>query len=151
MAILKNSKYLVVVLTVAAIALTGLTVAAVTVNQSLTSSGTVSTGPNVGVFSNSACTNAITSINWGSLEVGGTASQTIYVEDTGGSAMTLSISVGGWSPSTASTYITLTWTGQGSNIYASGVLAVTFTLTVASNTPPSITSFSNTITISGTG
>jgi hypothetical protein len=103
------------------------------------------------VFSNSACTNAITSINWGSLEVGGTASQTIYVEDTGGSAMTLSISVGGWSPSTASTYITLTWTGQGSNIYASGVLAVTFTLTVASNTPPSITSFSNTITISGTG
>jgi hypothetical protein len=103
------------------------------------------------VYSNSACTNAITSINWGSIEVGGSASQTIYVEDTGGAAMTLSISVSNWSPSTASTYLNLTWTGQGSQISAGKSLAVTLTLTVASNTPTSITSFSNSITISGTG
>ncbi len=151
MAIFKNSKYLIIALTVAAIALTGLTMAAVTINQNVASSGTITTGPNVGVFSNSACTTALTSINWGNTEVGGTASQTVYVEDTGGTAMTLSISVGSWSPITASAYITVTWTGQGTLIQSNGVLAVTLTLTVASNTPGSITSFSNTVTISGTG
>jgi hypothetical protein len=107
----------------------------------------------VGVFSNSACTSAVTSISWGSIEVGGSTSQTIYIEDTGGAAMTVSISVGSWSPSTASTYLTLTWTGQGSKISpgVNGALAVTLTLTVSSSTPTSITTFSNTITISGTG
>jgi hypothetical protein len=103
------------------------------------------------VYSNSGCTTAITSISWGSIEAGNSASQTIYVKDTGGVAMTLSLAVSNWSPSTASTYINLTWTGQGQQISAGGSLAVTLTLTVSSSTPTSITSFSNAITISGTG
>jgi hypothetical protein len=105
------------------------------------------------VYSNSACTNAITAISWGSIEAGGSASQTIYVEDTGGSAMTPSISVSNWNPSTASTYITLTWSTLPSSISpgVSNAVAVTLTLTVSSSIPTSITSFSNSITISGTG
>jgi len=153
MALAKKSKILVILLTVAAIALAGVTFAAITSNLSVSSSGTVTAGPNVGVYSNSACTTAVTSISWGSIEAGGSTSQTIYVEDTGGTAMTLSISVANWSPSAANSYITLAWTGQGSQIQPgiSGVLAVTITLSVSSSTPTSITSFSNSITISGTG
>ena len=151
MAITKASKLTVIFLTIAALALALTTIAAITINPRLSSSGAIIAEPNVGVYSNSACTAGISSINWGSVEAGGSASQTIYVKDTGGTAVTLSLAVSNWSPSTASTYINLTWTGQGSRIAVGGSLAVTLTLTVPSSTPTSITSFSNSITISGTG
>ena len=152
----KNSKYAVVLLTVAAIALAGLTVAAITVNQNVSSSGTIIAAPNVGVYSTSACTTAVTSINWGSIEVGGSASQTVYVENTGGAQMAPSITIGAVSPPAAVGYITITITSPTSlpseiQPGVSGALAVTFTVTVSVNTPTSVTSFSNSITISGTG
>jgi len=153
MAIAKASKLTVILLTVGALAVALTTIAAITINQNVSSSGTITAGPNVGVFSNSACTNAITSISWGSIEAGGSTSQTIYVEDTGGAAMTPSITVSNWNPSTASTYITVTWSSLPSSISAgvTNAAAVTLTLTVSASTPTSITSFSNSITISGTG
>ena len=152
MALAKTSKLAVILMTVAAIAVAGITFAALTANQNVPSSGTITSGPNVSVYSNSACNNPVTSINWGSIEAGGSASQTIYIEDTGGAAMTLSISVSSWSPSTASTYITVSWTGQGSQISpgVSGALPVTLTLNVLPSIT-GITTFSNSITISGTG
>ena len=150
MAIAKVSKYLAVIFTVAAIALAGLSIAAVTVNKSVSSSGTITTGPNVAVYSDSACTDSVASINWGSINVGGSASQTVYVADKSNVAMTLSLSVTNWSPSTACNYMNLTWTGQGAQIPAGASLAVTLTLTVSSNIT-GITSFSNSIMISGTG
>ena len=151
MAIAKASKLTVILLTVAALAVALTTIAAITINQSVSSSGAIITEPNVGVYSNIVSTTKISSINWGSVEAGGSASQTIYVKNTGGTAMMLSLVISNWSPSTASTYINLTWTGQGSRIAAGGSLPVTLTLTVSSSTPNSITSFSNSITISGTG
>ena len=153
MAIAKASKLTVILLTVAALAVALTTIAAITINQSVSSSGTITTGPNVGVYSSSACSNAVTSISWGSIEAGGSTSQTIYIENTGGTAMAPSISISNWSPSTASTYITITWSNLPASISpgVSNAVAVTLTLTVSSSTPTSITSFSNTITISGTG
>ena len=152
MAISKTSKYLVLILTAVIVALAGLTLAAVTVNQTLTSSGTITTGPNIGVFSDSACTNAVTSISWGSVEAGGSVSQTVYIENTGGTVVAPSISVSNWSPSNANTYISLAWSALPSSISpgVSSAVAVTLTLTVSSSITD-ITSFSNTITISGTG
>jgi hypothetical protein len=107
----------------------------------------------VGVYSSSACTTAVTSISWGSIEAGSSATYTVYIEDTGGSQMAPSITVGSWSPSTASSYITITWTTLPSEIQpgVSNAVAVTFTCAVSSSISTSITSFSNTITISGTG
>lgn len=64
MALAKNSKLAVVLLTIAAIAAAGITFASITTNQNVNSSGTVTAGPNVGVYSNSACTTPVTSINW---------------------------------------------------------------------------------------
>ena len=150
MAITKASKYLVIVLTVAAFALATLTLAAINVSQNVSSSGTITTSPNIGVYSDSACTTNMTSINWGSVAAGGTATQTVYVKNTGTGTMTLSLAVSNWSPSGASTYITISWNQQGTQLSAGGSVAATLTLTVSSSIT-GITSFSNTIAISGTG
>jgi len=148
-AIAKASKLLIVVLTVTAFALAALTLGAITVTQNVSSSGVV-TDSNIGVYSDSGCTTNMTSINWGSVAAGGTATQTVYVKDTGTGAMTLSLAVSNWSPSGASTYITISWNKQGTQLSAGQSVAATLTLTVSSSVT-GITSFSNTITISGTG
>jgi archaellum component FlaG (FlaF/FlaG flagellin family) len=149
MAIAKASKYLVIVLTVAAFALATLTLAAITVSQNVSSSGVV-TSPNIGLYSDSSCTTNMTSINWGSIAAGGIATQTVYVKNTGTGSMTLSLAVSNWSPSGASTYITISWNQPGTQLSAGQSVAATLTLTVSSSIT-GITSFSNTITISGTG
>jgi len=146
----KSPKLLVIILTVAALAVAGLTVAAVTINQNISSSGTINAGPNIGVYSNSACTTSITSLNWGSVEAGGNATQTIYVKNTGTASVCIALAVNNWSPSTASTYMTLSWNQQGTQLSAGASTAATLTLTVLANAT-GITSFSNTISISGTG
>ena len=152
MATAKVSKLMVVILTISAVAVAGLTFAAITINQNVGSSGTVTAGPNVGIFSDAACTQPVTTINWGSVEAGDTATKTIYIEDTGAAAMSPSISVGSWSPSSASTYMTVTWSTLPGTIQpgVSNAKAVTLTLTVSSSIT-GISTFSNQITISGTG
>ena len=152
----KASKLTIIALTVGAIAIALTTLAAITVNQNVSSTGTITAAPNIGVYSNSACTTTITSISWGSIEVGASASQTIYIEDTGGAQMAPSITIGTISPSGAAGYVTMTITSPTSlpaeiQPGASNALAVTFTVTVSSSTPTTVTSFSNTIAISGTG
>jgi archaellum component FlaG (FlaF/FlaG flagellin family) len=150
MASIKSPKLLAIVLTVAALALGASTLAAINVSQNVSSSGTITTSPNIGVYSDSACTTNMTSINWGSIAAGGTATQTVYVKNTGTGSMTLSLATSSWSPSGASTYITISWNKQGTQLSAGQSVAATLTLTVSSSVT-GITSFSNTITISGTG
>lgn len=149
MAIAKASKYLVIVLTVVAFALAASTLAAITVTQNISSSGVV-TSPNIGLYSDSACTTNMTSVNWGSVAAGDAATQTVYVKNTGTGAMSLSLAVSNWSPSGASTYITISWNKQGTQLSAGQSVAATLTLTVSSSIT-GISSFSNSITISGTG
>jgi archaellum component FlaG (FlaF/FlaG flagellin family) len=149
MAIAKASKLLIVVLTVTAFALAALTLGAITVTQNVSSSGVV-TNPNIGVYSDSSCTTSMISINWGSVAPGGTATQTVYVKNTGTGAMSLSLAVSNWSPAGASTYITISWNKQGTQLSAGQSVAATLTLT-ASSSITDISSFSSTITISGTG
>ena len=151
----KNKKLLVVVAICLALAAASVTYATLTASQAVSSSGTVVAGPNIGVYTTSACTTAVTSIAWGNIEVssstGNSVSQTVYVEDTGGVQMAPSISVGSWSPSSASSYVTITWSTLPAEIQpgVSGAVAVTLTCTVAAGATAG--SFSCTITISGTG
>jgi hypothetical protein len=119
MAAIKTSKWIIVVLTVAAFSLVASTLAAITVNQDLTSSGTIATTPNIGVYSDAGCTSAITTITWGSIAAG-------------------------------ASYITLTWNRQGSALTSGQSVAATLTLAVSASIT-GISTFSNTITISGTG
>ena len=153
MALAKRSKLTVIIITIIGLALAVTTMAAITINQNLSSGGTITSGPNIGVYSTSACTGSqMTSISWGSVEAGGSASQIIYIEDTGAAQMAPSITISNWSPSGANTYISITWSTLPAEIQpgVSNAIAVTLTLTVSSSIT-GITTFSNSITISGTG
>jgi hypothetical protein len=146
----KHSKLFPVILAVAALVLTASTFAAVTVTRDVSSTGTITTTPNIGVYSDSACTNALTTVNWGSIAAGSSTTQTVYVKNTGTGTMTLSLSTSAWSPSTASSYITVNWDKQGTTLSAGQSTAAVLTLSVSASVT-GITTFSNTITISGTG
>jgi len=64
--------------------------------------------------------------------------------------MTLSLSSNNWTPTNANTYITVSWDKQGSVLAAGQTTPAVITLTVSPATT-GITTFSNTITLSGTG
>jgi hypothetical protein len=150
MAIRKAVQPIVIILIVVALSLIASTVAVITVNQSVTSSGTITTSPNIGVYSDSGCTNNMTTVNWGNIAAGGTSSQTVYVKNTGTGTMNLNLATSNWSPAGANTYITITWNQQGTQLTAGQSTSATITLSVSSSIT-GITNFSNTITISGTG
>jgi len=162
----KTSKLSIIILILSAVALTAATYAAITVNQNIPSTGSIylslpsptpsptstpiTGSPGVGVFSDQACTTSLTSLNWGQIAPGGTTTLTVYVKNTGTAAMTLSLTVSNWSPSNAPNYISLSWNQVGTVVQPGQSVAATLTLTVQANVS-GITTFSNTIIISGTG
>jgi len=104
---------------------------------------------NIGVYSDQACTTSLSSIDWGSLTPGQTKTVTCYIKSTSTVDSTLSMSVGGWSPSSASSYIGLLWNRAGYTIKSGEVVSATFTLTV-SQSITDVSAFSFTITVTAT-
>jgi hypothetical protein len=103
----------------------------------------------VGVYSDSGCTTTLSTITWGSLNPGDIKTYTMYVKNTGTVSVTLSMTVSSWSPSSASTYITLTWNQEKSVLTAGQVAPALLTLSVSSSIS-NVTSFSFNIIITGT-
>jgi hypothetical protein len=149
LSISKITKLAPIILAVVALSLTVTTLAAITITKDVSSTGTITTSPTIGTYSDSACTNALSTISWGSVAAGTNTTQTIYVKNTGTGTMTLNLSANSWSPSNANSYITVTWDKTGSTLAAGQSTAATVTLAVSSSIT-GITSFSNTITITGT-
>jgi len=121
--------------------------ASVQKSRTVSNAGTVK-AIGVGVYWDSACTNSLSSIGWGTLEPGSSKNVTCYIRNEGNSASTLSMNISNWNPSNASDYITLSWNYNGQPINPSGVIQVTFTLSVLPSIE-GITSFSFDITIVG--
>ena len=144
----KTAKLIVIALTLTALTLAATTLAAINVNRDIISSGNITTTPNINVYSDSACTQNLTTINWGSIEAGSNASKTIYVKNTGTGILTLSLATSDWNPTGASTYLTINWNKAGTHLSAGESTSAVLTLTVASNIT-GITTFSNTITVRG--
>ena len=141
---------MVIALVVVATTLTAYTLATLNINKNISSSGTISTSPNIGVFSDSAHTINMTSINWGSVSAGGTATQVVYVQNTGTGTLTLTLTTSSWTPTGAGTYLVISWNQQGTQLTAGQSVAATITLTVSSSVT-GVTSFSNSIAITGSG
>ena len=133
---------------VTGIFLTVLTSGVLTASQSVPSSGTI-TGINVGVYSDPSCTQNCTTLDWGSLAPGATATKTIYVKNTGNIPVTLSMTTGNWAPSSASGYLTLSWNRQNTVVATGGSVMATLTLT-ASSSAGAISTFSFNVVITGT-
>jgi hypothetical protein len=149
MAMRKISTGAIIAIVVIGLALTATTAGLLSVSQSVSSSGTV-TAINVGVYSNSACTQTLTSIDWGSVSPGGFVIKIIYVKNTGNAQITLSMTTANWSPSGANGPITLTWNRESTTLYPGQSTDATVTLSVSSSVS-GITSFSVNVVITGSG
>lgn len=136
-----------------AIAVTGLFLTMVTAgvlvsSQTVPSVGTI-TAVNVGVYTESGCTQNCTNIDWGTLAPGNSTTRTVYVKNTGSVPVTLSMATGNWIPSNANIYLTLAWNRPNYVLAAGSSVSATLTLT-ASASAGSITAFSFNIVITGT-
>jgi len=103
----------------------------------------------VGVYWDSSCTNAVSSVDWGSLDPGVTKDVTIYVKNEGTVTAVLNLRAENWNPSSASNYMTLSWNRENHVLSTGSVVQATLTLSISSSTS-GITSFSFNIVISGT-
>ena len=103
----------------------------------------------VGVYWENTCINEISTIDWDYVEPGSSKNVTVYIRNEGNIPMTLNITTDNWNPSSASTYITLNWNSEGSQVYVQSVLETVLTLSVSSSVSE-IDSFSFDITITGT-
>jgi hypothetical protein len=128
--------------------LTATTAGVLTVNKAIPSTGTIST-INVEVYSDSACSQPLSSINWGTLSPGATVTKTVYIKNTGNAQITLSMTTNNWNPTNANGPITIFWDKEGSTLASGQSTAAVITLRVSSSIS-GITSFSCNIVITGT-
>ena len=117
--------------------------------QRVPNSGNVKT-VGVGVYWDNACTNNVTSIDWGFLEPGATVNKTVYIKNEGNTPMVLNMTTDNWNPASASENITLSWNREGYVLNTTApVVQAILTLSVSSNIS-GVTSFSFDIIITGT-
>ena len=120
-----------------AIATTGifltLVTAGIIATQTIPSDGTVTT-VNLGVYSDSECTENCTSISWGSLYPSNSTSKTVYVKNTGTAPITLTMTADAWTPTNADDYLTLDWDQQDTVLDVGESVTAILTLTAATDT-----------------
>jgi hypothetical protein len=144
----KLSKGAIIALAIVGVLLTVTTAALLSSNQTLPMSGTI-TAVNLGVYSDSGCTQPATALNVGTLNPGSNATQTIYIKNTGNVPETLTMTANNWNPTNATSSLTLTWNQQNTILTAGQTTQATLTLTAAANTG-SLTTFSCNVTLTGT-
>ncbi len=148
MAVRKMSIGLVLGLAVTGLFLSVMSAGALSASQSVASNGTIS-AVNVGIYTDVACTQACTSINWGNLAPGNSTTKIIYIKNNGNIPLTLSMSTPSWTPSNANTYLTLSWDRTNAVLNPGNSVKATLTLTATANAG-SISAFSFNIIITGT-
>jgi hypothetical protein len=85
----------------------------------------------LGIYSDSACTKILTSLDWGAIASGNSAFQTVYIRNLGSSYLVLSMSTANWSPSNADGMIGLIWDREGFLLAPYRVTPATLTLSVS--------------------
>jgi hypothetical protein len=139
-----------VALVLISIVLAATTYAAISTTKNVSSSGTVIVSPNLTVFSDSACTDPIAVIDWGSVSPGGSTTKTIYIKNTGtGTSISLDMATNNWNPTDSSNYMTITWNPTKTTILPNETTAATITLSVSPSVI-GITNFSVQISLTGT-
>jgi len=136
-----------IALTATAIFLTLVTAGLIT-TQTIPSDGTVVSAVNIGVYTDSQCTQNCTNISWGTLNPNSTTNKTIYVKNTGTVPVTLTMTTQNWTPTTANSVITLTWDQQDTILDANQSTPANLTLKVATDTDD-LTNFNFNIVITG--
>jgi hypothetical protein len=104
---------------------------------------------NIGIYTDSSCTQNATSIDWGTITAGDYVTRTLYIKNLGNAQVTLSLSTTNWTPTTANGPITLTWNRENTALAINKVTTATLTLNISSIVN-GITTFEFEIVISGT-
>ncbi|MEJ5328310.1 MAG: hypothetical protein WHU54_08725 [Candidatus Bathyarchaeia archaeon] len=142
-----STKTLLLIITTGVI-LTAVTTGALTVTKPIPATGTIST-INLEAYLDVACSQPVTSIDWGTISPGATVTRTVYLKNTGSVQMTLSMTPSNWSPTSANGPITIFWDKEGATLPPGQTTAAVITLRVSSSIS-GITSFSCNIVITGT-
>ena len=100
----------------------------------------VITSAGIEVYEDNAATQICQSIHWGILNPGSTATQNIYVKNTGHMTEKLHMNALNWSPSPANSTLSAIWDTEGSTLSAGSVIAATLKLQVAEE-PGNLTDF----------
>jgi hypothetical protein len=104
----------------------------------------------IGIYSDYSCNNELNTVSWGTLEAGGSQSIDCYIKNEGSSPITLSLETSNWYPTSAASYLSLSWNYSNQPIAAGSSIHIALTLSASSNIE-GITNFSVDITIVGTG
>ncbi|MCW4030455.1 MAG: hypothetical protein NWE92_12520 [Candidatus Bathyarchaeota archaeon] len=144
---MKSKKYIVLFLTIAMVGtlLAATSYAALSSSKTFPASGRI-VSVNVGVYTDSACTQQATAIDWGSLEPGENKTVTLYIKNTGNSPVTLGMTTNTWSPSDATQSISISWNRNGAVLAAGAVVSANVQLTISPTTTLSDFSFNIVIT-----
>lgn len=102
------------------------------------------------IYSDSECTNRVTSVDWGIVEPGATENVTVYIRNEGNVPVSLFLRTENWSPPNASDFISLTWDYGVQAIDLHRVVQMTLSLSV-SDTIEGITTFNFDIVVIGIG
>ena len=103
-------------------------------------------GINVGLYTDQACTIPVESIQWGTLEPGETANQTLYIRNEGDQKTTLTMTTSNWNPASSSSHISLNWNYTGQTLEVNQTIPVKFMLSISENIQ-GVTDFSFDITL----
>ena len=115
--------------------------------KSVVTSG-VSATANLGVYSDSACTQSLGSVGWGTISPGSSVARTFYVKNLGKFPVELSLAARNWSPVAANGPIFVGWNLEGAGLSAGQVVTATLTLS-ASSSASGFTAFSVDAVITG--
>ena len=134
---------LVAIITVVTVAGSGI------IRRSIPSTGKVFiVSMGVDVFWDPECGSCVSEIDWGTLEPGDSKNVSVYVKNTGNTALILSLNATDWAPATSETYIAVAWDAEGAHLSVGGVVKVSITLSVSASVS-GITDFQFSIVITG--
>lgn len=119
-------------------------------NHTVPGTGSISIIGSLGAYSDSGCTTPITSVNWGTLLPGNTATQTVYIKNLGNIGATLTLAATQWNNATYPNYLTLSWNLTSNYLLQVGKVVHAVLTLAASSTVASNMSFSFNIAITGT-
>ena len=93
--------------------------------------GRISASANLEVFSDSACAQSLTSIEWGTVSSGNSVTKTVYIKNQGRYPLTLSLITTNWNPSNAQAFITVNWNRESATLAAGRTVSAILTLSAS--------------------
>lgn len=85
----------------------------------------------IGVYSNYQCTQSLSNIEWGDIQVGGSVNRMIWIKNVGDSDVYLGLTTENWTPSGVEQFIDLRWDYDGSILNSGAIKQIILTLNVS--------------------